>query len=117
MLYNKYNYKYNLTPLGKEYKKTQDIIKKLNNKILESQIKVTRLKKQRKFYLKKLKEIGDYKAQNTLKLEADEGISTIISPSSLSNPFSLEQFQLPTDFDQTIPLGSTNRTPLISQDN
>ena len=73
------NRSYNLAPPGKEYKKAQDVVEKLNEDILELykkdlelKVKIARLEKQRKFHLRKLKDIGDREARNILELEADE---------------------------------------------
>ena len=83
--YNRNNRSYDLAPPGKEYKKAQDVVEKLNKDILELykkdlelKVKITYLKKQRKFHLRKLKDISDYKAQNILKLEADEYFKVFI---------------------------------------
>ena len=52
-------------------KLNEDILE-LYKKDLELKVKIAYLKKQRKFHLRKLKDIGDYKTQNILELEADE---------------------------------------------
>ena len=52
-------------------KLNEDILE-LYKKDLELKVKITCLEKQRKFHLRKLKDMGDREAQNILKLEVDE---------------------------------------------
>jgi len=68
----RFNQKCNLTSSNKEINKTINIIKKLNNKILEFRIRVWRLKKQRKHWLQKSKAINNVKAQTILKLKTNK---------------------------------------------
>ena len=59
-------------------KLNEDILE-LYKKDLELKVKIACLEKQRKFYLRKLKDIGDREAQNILELEADER-SEVLAP-------------------------------------
>ena len=69
---DKTNRQCDLAPPGKEYEKTQDVIEKLDEEELALQQKLARIRKQRRFHLKKLGDMGDREAQNILELEADE---------------------------------------------
>ena len=52
--------------------KLDEDILELHKKDLELKVKIARLEKQRKFHLRKLKDMGDREAQNILELEADK---------------------------------------------
>lgn len=84
-----------LAPPGKEYEKTQDVIEKLDEEELALQQKLARIRKQRRFHLKKLRDMGDREAQNILELEADERSGEALPP----DPFSPSTF--PADIDWT----------------
>ena len=88
-----------LAPPGKEYEKAQDVVEKLDEDILELhkkdlelKIKIVHLEKQRKFHLKKLRDLGNREAQNILELKADER-----SKASSPDPPILSDF--PVDFN------------------
>ena len=52
--------------------KLDEDILELYKKDLELKVKIACLEKQRKFHLRKLKDMGNHEAQNILELEADE---------------------------------------------
>ena len=56
----------------KELDKHSSVVNKLDEELLELEMKKARLRKQRRFHLKKLRELGDREAQNILELEEDE---------------------------------------------
>ena len=58
---DKTNRRCDLAPPSREYKKAQDVVEKLDEDIWEVRIKLARFKQQRKFHLRKLKEMGDTK--------------------------------------------------------
>ena len=67
-------------------KLNKDILK-LYKKDLKLKMKIVCLEKQRKFHLKKLRDLGNYKAQNILKLEVDKRLKeapplNLFSPST-----------------------------------
>ena len=59
---DKMNRRCDLAPPGREYEKAQDVVEKLNEDIWEVRVKLARLERQRKFHLRKLKEMGDIEA-------------------------------------------------------
>ena len=61
-----------LTSPIKELDKHSSVVDKLDEELLELEMKKARLRKQRRFHLKKLRELGDREAQNILELEEDE---------------------------------------------
>ena len=92
---DKTNRRCDLAPPGREYEKAQDVVEKLDEDIWEVRTKLARLERQRKFHLRKLKEMGDTEAQNILELEADECSEEPPPP----DPFSPSTF--PVDLDWT----------------
>ena len=100
----KYGRKCDLAPPGKEYERTQDVVEELDEQILAIHSRLARLKKQRKFHLKKLKDMGDREAQNILEIEEDEKRVEDVSTSA----FSLEE--LPDNFDWSLLTSESGRT-------
>ena len=92
----KYNRKCDLAPPGKEYERAQNVVEEIDDRILVIYSKLARIKKSRKFYLTKLKDMGDCEAQNILEIEKDEK-QVEDAPTSA---FSLEE--LPDDIDWSI---------------
>ncbi|KAL8738694.1 MAG: hypothetical protein Q9190_007965, partial [Brigantiaea leucoxantha] len=82
-----------LAPPGKEYERAQNVVEEIDDRILVIYSKLARIKKSRKFYLTKLKDMGDCEAQNILEIEKDEKQVEDASTSA----FSLEE--LPDDID------------------
>ena len=69
---DKFNRKCNLAPPDKELDKVYNILDDLNEQINAVRMKELRLKKQRRHWLRRTRELGDLEAKNILELEADK---------------------------------------------
>ncbi|KAI4191921.1 MAG: hypothetical protein LQ350_008719 [Teloschistes chrysophthalmus] len=70
--------------------KHRDEVEKSDDQILEAMQKIKRLRQQKKFHLRKLRELGDNEVQNILELEVDEvaeaSVASKQAPASASIP-------------------------------
>ena len=93
---------------------------KLDNEILQSRMKTARLEKQRRFQLKRLKELGDKESANILEIEEQEQEEGIQAEDPILNDFSfdvsLDQIQLPDGWENILP-GSSSRSVIESRGN
>jgi len=112
------NRKCDLAPPGKEIDRAIDVVEELDNEILKTEAKAIRLRKQRKFWLQKLKSMGDVEAQNILELEVDEReeqrTEVRKSPAASSSDFAMPPIS-PGAFNDFLrefsPLGGTVEVP------
>jgi hypothetical protein len=66
---------------------------KLLDQITESKARIRRLRKQRRLLLKKIRNLGDRKAQNIFKLKINKILSeALVKPAKILNSFSSRSF-------------------------
>jgi hypothetical protein len=106
--YVRHNRQYKLASPVDQLDKLSEQENKLLNQITESKTKTRRLRKQRRLLLKKIRNLGDRKAQNIFKLKINKMLSEApVKPAEILNPFSSRFFS----FFNLALLGSFNRTP------
>ena len=88
----RFNRKCDLAPDYKEMDKALRNVEELDDQILEMRIKLARVEKQRRFWLKRMKDLGDKESANILEIEADEAIEDPPNVSTGSPPVALVDF-------------------------
>ena len=86
----RHNRKCDLSLDYKEMDKASRNVEKLGDEILDMRIKLARVEKQRRYWLKRLKDLGDQESANILEIEADEVPEE--PSSSLDMPVALPDF-------------------------
>lgn len=78
------NRKCDLAPDYQGMDKAVKEAEKLEDEILETRLKLARLEKQRKYWRRRLRDLGDQESRNILEVEEDEKAEVALEPSEVS---------------------------------
>jgi hypothetical protein len=116
--YYRYNRRCSFAPNDTEIQKQFAIKKKLDGEIKKTEAKAARLYKQRRLILKHLRDLGDRKSANIIKLEAEEHRAIFSELNKINLSFSVLSPGALSDFSEFLAqeypdLSGKNLPPII----